>query len=279
MKQVDLILAQFNPVLRRIDFEITEYRVEKVVETLHKVLSFDREKPLTLALDCTLDFIDSPRVSHLLNEFQKEIKMGSLNIICYRSGLKFDLFGMDNYCGAPFFMIHNQETKWAHFDLILNDPGLQTDRLSLNWFCLAYKCAADQLELYRKQIFDNTRALLNKVPQRLLHDQSSNYRIIPVEEGADLAFLDIKIFGPLHAIRGGLLAGGSLYLKCMEGGHPIFYRPSLGLYHPNFSMIFCDNFTTIRLTLGLDPAQIDVLAKTFELIDSLNGSSSIFVFF
>lgn len=271
LKQAGLILAQFNPVLRRIDFEIAEYRVERIAETLHKVLSVRREKPLTLALDCTIDFINSPRIGHLLSEFQKEIEMGQLNIICYRSGLKFDLFGMDNYCGAPFFMIHNQDPKWAHFDFILNDPGLQTDRLSFNWFCLAYKCAAHQLELYRKQIFDNTRALLRKVPQRLLHSKSHNYRIVPVEEGADLAFIDLKIFGPFHAVRGGVLAGGSLYLRCLEEGHPIFYRPSLGLYHPNFSMIFCNNFTTIRLTLGLDPAQIDILAKTFERIDLLNG--------
>jgi hypothetical protein len=272
-QQVDLILGQFNPVLRRIDFEIAEYKVEKIAETLHKVLSSRKGKPLTLVLDCTLDFIDSPRVSQLLNEFQQEIEMGVLNIICYRSGLKFDIFGMDNYCGAPFFMIHNQDKKWTYFDLILNDPALQTDQLSFNWFCLAYKCAANQLELYRKQIFDNTRALLNKLPKRLLDVKRGNYRIIPVEESANPAFLDIKIFGPFHEIRGGILAGGCLYLKCMEENHPIFYRPSLGLYHPNFSMIFCKNFTTIRLTLGLDPAQIDILAKSIEIIDSLNGSS------
>jgi len=274
LKQVDLILAQFNPVLRRIDFEITEYKVEKIAEVLHKVLNSRKEqKSLTLALDCTLDFIDSPRVTKLLDEFQKEIEMGILNIIGYRSGLKFDIFGMDNFCGAPFFMIHNRDPKWADFDLLLQDPSLQTDPLSVNWFCLAYKYASFQLELYRKQIFDNTRALLDKVPPRLLHDKRIDYRIIPVEKGADLAFLDIKIFGPFHEIRGGLLAGGCLYLKCMEGGHPIFYRPSLGLYHPNFSMIFCKEFTTIRLTLGLDPAQIDILARCFEIIDSLNGSS------
>jgi hypothetical protein len=273
-QQVDLILSQFNPVLRRIDFEIAEYKVEKIAETVHRALNTQREKPLTLALDCTLDFIDSPRVSKLLQEFQREIKMGVLNLICYRSGLKFDIFGMDNYCGAPFFMIHNQDKKWADFDLILNAPALQTDSLSLNWFCLAYKCAQDQLELYRKQIFDNTRALLNKIPKRLLDMKRGNYRVIPVEEGANSSFIDIKVFGPFHAMRGGVLAGGCLYLKCMEDGHLIFYpRPSLGFYHPNFTMIFCDNFTTIRLTLGLDPAQVDLLAKSIEMIDSLNGSS------
>ena len=99
-KEVDLILAQFNPVLKRIDFEVTEYRAERVIETVGKALEAREGKPLTLALDCTLDFIDSPRAGVLLETFQQEIKAGALNLICYRSGLKFDLFGMDNYCGG-----------------------------------------------------------------------------------------------------------------------------------------------------------------------------------
>jgi hypothetical protein len=56
----------------------------------------------------------------------------------------------------------------------------------------------------------------------------------------------------------------------MEGGQPIFYRPSLGFYHPNFTMLFGEENTTIRLTLGLDPAQVDILAECFEKIDALN---------
>jgi hypothetical protein len=210
-------------------------------------------------------------VGRLLTEFQDEIIKGSLNIVCYRSGLKFDLFGMDNYCGAPFYMMHAQTPAWAAFDALLTDPILQTDHLSLNWFCLAYQSAAPQLELYRKQIFDNTRSFLSKVPSRLLNPNSP-YRIVPVEEGADPAFIDIKVSGPLHQIRGSMLIGGCLSIKCMEGGHPIFYRPSLGLYHPNLTMIFCEERTTIRLTLGLDPAQIDVLVDCFKMVDTLNDS-------
>jgi hypothetical protein len=69
-----------------------------------------------------------------------------------------------------------------------------------------------------------------------------------------------------------MLIGGCLSLKCMEGGHPIFYRPSLGLYHPNLTMIFCEERTTIRLTLGLDPAQIDLLVDCLNMVDTLNDS-------
>ncbi len=269
--QADLLLAQFNPVLKRIDLKHTEYRVEKIAESLHRALAMKRSNPLTLALDCTMDYIDSTRVAPLLEEFQEEIEEGSLNVICYRSGLKFDLFGMDNYCGAPFYMVHKQGPEWAQFDSLLSDPALVTDSLSLNWFCLAYRSAADQLDLYRRQIFHNTRALLDKIPPRLFSEHSK-YRVIPVQRNADAAFIDIKIYGPLHTLRGSLLAGGCLYYKSMEAGLPIFYRPSLGLYHPNISIIFGETCTTIRLTLGIDPAQIEILANCLRMIDALNGS-------
>lgn len=270
-KDADLILAQFNPVLKRIDFHVSEYKVENIAKTLHKALNSGREKPLTLGLDCTLDYINSPRVSKLLTEFQHEIEKGALNVVCYRSGLKFDLFGMDNYSAAPFYMIHNKDAKWAAFDRLSTDPVLQTDRLSLNWFCLVYQNAASYLELYRKQIFDNTRAFLNKISPRLMNNENIRYRIVPVDKDADPAFVDIKIYGPLHEIRGGLV-GGLLSLKCMENRLPMFNRPSLGFYHPNFCLLFGKDCSTIRLTIGLDPAQVDLLAKCFETIDSLNGS-------
>lgn len=270
-EEVDLIIAQFNPALKRIHLFSTEYHVEKIAETLHQAFNARQGKPLTLALDCTFDFIDSPRVGALLREFQNEITDGLLNIICYRSGLKFDLFGMDNYAGAPLYMIHSQDPQWAFFDALLTDPVLQADHLSLNWFCLAYQNAAPQLELYRKQIFDNTRELLSKIPERLF-DPSSRYRTLFFHEEADAAFVDIKISGAFHEARGAALVAGCLALRCMERGHPVFFRPSVGFYHPNFTMLFSKGITTIRLTVGLDPTQVDVLAECFEIIDTLNGA-------
>lgn len=270
--QVDLILAQFNPALKRIDLLPTEYREENVMQFLQKSFKNRNKKPLILALDCTFDYIDSPRVGQLLEAFQSEIEKGYLNIICYRSGLKFDLFGMDNYSGAPLYMIHNRDPHWAPFEILRNDPALKADSLSLNWFCLAYKNAAPTLELYRKQIFDNTRALLERLSPRL-YDKNSPYRVIPFRSGTDPTFIDIKVSGPLHKVRGSALAGGLLYLRGMEQGYPIFYRRSVGFYHSNFSMLFCDENATIRLTVGLDAAEVDLLAETFEILDTLNGAT------
>jgi hypothetical protein len=267
-KEVDLVLAQFNPPLKRIDMNHTEYKVEHIVESLRQIFSSGRKKPLTVAIDCTIDFIDSPRIGALLKTFENEITAGLLNVICYRSGLKFDLFGMDNYCGAPVYMVHAKKPHWAPFESLMTDPVLLADDLSLNWFCLAYKYCAKELDEYRRQIFDNTRKLLQTLPPGLFHGE--HYRVVPFAAEAEPAFLDIKITGAFHEVRAAALLGGTLYLKCMENGHPIFYRPSLGFYHPNFTMLFGKECSTIRLTLGLDPSQIDVLAECFKTIHSLN---------
>ncbi len=268
-EEADLLLAQFNPVLKRgSGCTVQLYTIEKVEEALHKAFGSSRKKPLILALDCTLDTIHSPNVAHLLEEFQSKILQGDLAVICYRSGLKFDLLGMDNFAGAPFYMIHSQSPHWTFLDSLTKDPALQADLLSLNWFCLAYQYLAPLLDQYREQIFENTRVLLKRIPPSLL--SSHRYQVIPFEEGLNPGFIDIKIRGPLHKIRASALVGGSLYLRCMEAKHPIFYRRSIGFFHPNFGILFDDTYSTLRLTIGLDPSQIDVLTKCFEEIDALN---------
>ncbi len=267
-EKVDLLIAQFNPVLKRTDHPVLLYQVEPIHEMIRKSL-VSREKPLVVAIDATLDYINSFHLEKLLTEFEKEIKEGRVLILCYKSGLKFDLFGMDNYCGAPFFMIHSKDTHWDPFKRLLNDPVLLTDSLSINWFCLAYEYCTDYLELYRAQIFQNTRELIEKLPYRLLSSRST-YRVVPVKGDVDTSFIDIKVSGSFHKKKAAALVGGLLYLSCMQNGHPVFYRISLGFYHPNFTMIFGPDCSTIRLTLGLDPAQIDVIVRSLEKIDTLN---------
>jgi len=270
LKEVDLILAQFNPVWKGAQLPKVSYKEENIPEIVRNSLNVREDKPLVLAIDCTFDFIDSPKVAALLYEFQDAIKKGNLSVLCYRSGLKFDLFGMDNYCGAPFYMIRSKDPKWDFLGELLNDPVLQTDLLSHNWFCLAYQNAAPELDLYRKQIFENTQKLLDKIPARLLSSQDLPYKVTPFEKGVNSTFIDITVTGPLHKIKAGALISGLLTLKCIAHGFPLFYRTSVGLYHTNLTQVSSSECSTVRLTLGLDPAQVDVLADCFTIIDKLN---------
>lgn len=268
-KEADLLLAQFCPAWKRGEAYATRYREEPIAANIRKALQARQGKPLTVALDSTLDYLDSPQISQLLLEFQKEIEEGRLNFICFRSGSKFDLFGIDSYAGAPVFMIHNPDPYWSHFDAFLNDAALQTDLLSVNWFCLAYKTLAPQLEMYRKQIFDLTRTILDKAPQKFF-DKNSTYQIVPVEEGAHPSFIDIKVIGPLHYEKAAAIVCGCLYLRSIAKKFPIFYRRSLGFYHANFGCLKGDDCSSVRLTVGLDQAHVDVLVDTLHAINSLN---------
>lgn len=269
-KDVDLLLAQFNPNLRCLTTK--KYEQEKIEDMLFQAFAVRGKKPLTLALDCTVDYINSKKVGFILKRFKKEIEDGRLNVICYRSGLKFDLFGMDNYCGAPLCMIHSKHSHWSFFDLLLKEEALLTDRLSLNWFCLAYKHTGRELDLFRSAIFANTRTLMDQIPDTLF-DKSSPYQVIKTDKESDLTFIDIKTSGFCHALRGAVIAGGLLYLKCMENKIPIFYRTGFGFYHSNFSMLFFPEMTTIRLTLGLDFTEIDMFVKIFQTLDIFNQKS------
>lgn len=265
-EQADLLITQFNPVLKlRGEFE---YKVEPVADSIHKALKNRKGTPLTVAIDCTIDFLHSPRLDKIILEFAEDIRQGTLNLIGFRSGNKFDLFGMDNYCGAPIFMIHNKESKWHFFDEYIAEKGLATDRLSLSWFCAAYKFASNELDIYRKHIFENTRSLLSKVPKTLF-DLKARYRISPAEQEADLAFIDVKIAGPFHAWRCAALVAAPFYLTTLESGHPMFNRPSLGFYHPNCKIHFVKDCSVIRLTLGLDPTEVDLFAGCLQKMAEL----------
>jgi hypothetical protein len=260
-KKVDILVEQFNPVLR-LEGEVV-YRLENIAQNLHKCLAVREGVPLVVALDCTIDFLHSRKMIDLLQEFTPQIEKGALCVIGFRSGNKFDLFGMDNYCGAPFFVIHNQDPKWNVCASLFTDDSVQADTLSVNWFCLAYKYAAPQLELYRKQIFDNTRALLQKVT---VAGNGSRVRVSPAEEEADLAFLDVKVFGAMHKYRSAVLVAGLFFITSMEEKRPMFNRPSLGFYHSNCTMQFGEVNSTIRLTLGVDPAEVELFAGCLESI-------------
>ncbi len=258
-KQVDILVEQFNPVLR-LEGEVV-YRIENIAQNLHKCLELRGGLPLVLALDCTIDFLHSRKMADLLQEFTSQIENGALCVIGFRSGNKFDLFGMDNYCGAPFFVIHNQDPKWNVCASLFTDDSVQADILSVNWFCLAYQFAPTQLELYRKQIFDNTRALLQKVN---IVGNKTRVRVSPAAPETDLAFLDVKVFGSLHKLRSAALVAGLFFITSMEEKRPMFNRPSLGFYHPNCTMQFGEANSTIRLTLGLDPAEVELFAGCLE---------------
>ncbi len=70
-----------------------------------------------------------------------------------------------------------------------------TDPTSLQWFALANKYAAKQVDGCRKLIFQNCRKVLNQVPVQLQPTNNSKVWVCEVDEAMDPAFIDIKVVG------------------------------------------------------------------------------------
>ncbi|BBI18074.1 hypothetical protein [Neochlamydia sp. S13] len=265
LKQIDLYACQFNPNIE-IDADHTHYAIRDVKEDIRQILWQKNEnKQLTVAVDCTIDYINSPKVHDLLATFQEEIKDGKLNFVFFRSGQKFDMFGMDNYYGSPFYMVNNGKAPWDAFNSLTEDIAHKTDQLSLQWFSLAYKYTTEQMDSYRSAIFKNTREILDGVPpllQPLGKESSQKIRISTADPEMECSFIDIKLIGKGHALKSRAIMG-LFYKKCLAKGIKVHSRASFGFYHPNCIIISVnaeEGSSTIRINPGLNPEENQVIA-------------------
>lgn len=256
VKRVDFYGCQPNPGIE-IDSKHTHYALHDAAGDIRKIL---KEKPdtehLTVGVDCTIDYFNSQKVYDLLAEFENEIISGKLNFIFFRSGQKFDMLGMDNYYGSPFYMVNNGSSHWKAFDVLMHDEVYKADSLSTQWFCLVNEYASEYLDNYRRLIFQNTREILKNVPEVLKPGAKKNQRIRvnTIDEKIDSCFIDIKLTGRFHRLRGYAILA-HFYKKCLEMGIKSHSRASFGFFHPN-STIFLFNAhrdsSTVRINPGLN---------------------------
>ena len=80
-------------------------------------------------------------------------------------------------------MIHNGAKHWEAFHDLLSKEAYQTDELSTQWFCVAYKYIREELDAYRQLIFQNTRAILRQVPNILLPGGNAQIKVAKVARG------------------------------------------------------------------------------------------------
>lgn len=262
IKKIDLYACQFNPSFE-VDSKITGYKVNTIADDIKKIFSTKPEtKQLTVVVDTTIDYINSEKNQMLLKEFEKEILEGKLNIIFTKSGQKFDQFGMDIYYGAPYFMINNGESHWKSTNSLFSREAHKIDSLSLQWFNLTYKYAADSLEEYRKAIFHNTREILDTCSKKLFTDQSKPQRISisHVDDGIDPSYIDLKIRGYNHAEMGRSIQK-QFYKYMLKQGIKVNRKASFGFYHANLMKASENNCSSIRINPGIDPKENAIIVK------------------
>lgn len=259
--RVDLFVGEFNPNIEK-DLSHTVYHARDPIGDVAALLTAKPEtERLTVVLDSTIDFVRSDKAGAFLAHYSKEIEEGRLNVLFIRSGQKFDMLGMDNYYGSPFYMVNNGDSYWQPFNALVQEEAFQTDPLSMQWFCLANRYAFEHMEAYRERIFTNTRSILEQIPEGLKPGNNPDIQVSLFEEGIDPCFIDIKLTGDLKAFR----RVQNAFLSTFIGGkRKVYSKPGFGFLSPNF-LPFADSQGApriIRINPGLDPADADLLIET-----------------
>ncbi len=259
--QVDLYVGEFNHNVKLLSThkEYTPGDLIKEVTTLLEAKP--HTKHLTVAVDSTIDFVSSPKAKAVLQHFSEDIRVGKLNFVFFRSGQKFDMFGMDNYYGSPWYMINNGASHWNTFDVLTSDEVFKTDFLTNQWFCLVNKYAPKEVDEYRKAIFDNAKEVLKHVPEILLPEGNPKIRICTVAEGMEPGFIDIKCFGD-HSERIAHSLERYIYKLFTEKNLKIHSRGGYGYINPNVNLFIGGlerdsdvRYTTMRLHPGINPEE------------------------
>lgn len=237
--------------------ETHHYEPEDVIGAVKQILEKNpADARLTVAIDCTIDYIQSKKAKDLLKAYVKQIKDGKLNFIFYRSGQKFDMLGLDSYYGAPYYMVNNGSTYWEHYQKTLSQSSFQTDPLSLQWFCLSNKYGGEYLDVYRKIIFENNREILKEIPSILLRENKPiAISVSTAAPGMDTSFIDIKVL----AKKSGAIVNEieKLYYEMFgKAGKKAHSRGSFGFYHPNLNIIPGEGVRNVRVNLGISKKDV-----------------------
>lgn len=267
IEKVDLYVTEFNHNID-VDPEHTHYQKGTVIEDIRRIF---REKPktdqLTVAIDGTIDFTRSQDLAHVLKTFETEIQEGRLNIVVFRSGQKFDMLGLDNYYGAPFFVVNNKDPKWDEFNMLHTDAAFQTDPLSTQYFSWL-ACSNPAIpDAYKQQIFDNARAILQTVPPSLMPtEQEHEICVSTFEEDVKTPFIEIKFHleDEYEQYRIADEIQESFYHHFAKEGKLVYRRGSFGFAHPNFTVIG----PKWRINPGLDPNENRIYQQFFQ---EMNG--------
>jgi hypothetical protein len=265
--KIDLYFGEFSPNIS-IDRRLKRYQGTDVIQEITDLIaSKPQTEYLTVAIDCTIDLVQSQKVKKLLKHFAKEIEAGKLNFVFFRSGQKFDMLGMDSYYGAPFYIVNNGSSRWKAFNDLTTRDTYKTDPTSLQWFALANKYAAKQMDGYRKLIFQNCRKVLNQVPVQLQPTNNSKVWVCEVDQTMDPAFIDIKVVGENPGAFRPYLTN-ELLSTFKKHGMEMYTRASFGFFHCNLNVMPTSDGIglTFRINMGLDPKEVDLVVEVLQKI-------------
>lgn len=264
IEKIDLYVQEFHHNID-IDPKYTHYKKGTIAEDIKAIfINKPETDALTVVIDATIDFTRSEDLRELFAEFKDEIRQGRLNFVVFRSGQKFDMLGLDNYYGAPFYIVNNGDKKWANFDRIKTEKVYQTDELSEQFFCWMGETGFEWIEEYKKLLFENQRKIMELVPEGLKPKAGRAICISSFEQGVLAPFFEIAIDSTDKLQEGHRLKLHEFIVRLfMEEDKLIFERGSFGFHHPN--LVWID--PKFRINPGLDPSEIPLYKELFDILE------------
>lgn len=265
IEKVDMYVAEFYHNID-LDPDYTNYEKGTVIEDIRNIFQKKPIDSLTVAIDATLDAANSEDIKYLLQAFENEIKDGKLNIVVFRSGQKFDMMGLDNYFGSPFYTVNNGDKKWDEFSKIKTEQAFQTDPLSQQFFSWMAATGPEIVDQYKNQIFNNTREILKTVPEGLQPEEGREVCISTFDEGVKTPFIEITINLKDEDKKQELQKWAQQhFMQLFTADHKLVYvRGSFGFPNPNITWID----PKMRINPGVDPDDIRLFQQYFEDLEA-----------
>jgi hypothetical protein len=277
---LDLFVGEFH---HNISTERNRYQPENLIEQVRAML--DAQPPLvsprfTVAIDSTIGLTDAPEIANFLKAFRAEIAAGTLNVVLFRSGQKFDMAGMDNFNGG-LTATYNATNNFATYNAGAADayPPAQAN---LQGMMHLEHSARQGLDLYRSAIMAAHRQLLMpnhpaSLPRTLIGTGNTNEMLqIAPNTDRNVVFLDIR--SPLGT-HGQTDGSNTMYLAIKQRFEQLASeqklmhadRPSFGFPHLNVTLIGAEK---LRINLGLESeASLKVIRDNLVLIDQVGSAA------
>jgi Domain of unknown function (DUF4157) len=265
---VDIYVADFH---HNISLNRNVYRTEdlqhQVNELFNAGLVADK---FTVAIDCTIDFIDSEDIRDFLKQNEARIKGGQMNVVLYRSAQKFDMLGLDNYYGGFTISINNSE-KYDAFNQRMSAKEDQASGISAQGMAHLAGNAGEHLDKYRAALMESTMRVYKALPPECIYAEGSEspMQISKIEDPRSV-FLDIKfppIKTPAIANDVGTAISDKIFAYAASQGLALTARASFGFATSNFTKI---GGTKVRLNPGLEgPEAMAKYARFFTMVQQV----------
>lgn len=247
-KPLDLYVCDFH---HNISLDRTHYQIENLQ---HHVDELYRNNlvadTFTVAIDCTIDFVNSEDVQAFLEHNKARIESGQLNVVLFRSAQKFDMFGMDNYYGG-FTVSINDHATFADFNDRMETPEDQLKGTSLQGLTHIGMYASEDTDTYRKALMANTKRFYDALPDGLIWSEGSTSAMqVAKTDDPNAVFLDIKFPGNPQASDAFM---ARLKQFAEDEKLPLTGRASFGFATTNLNLIHGEK---TRLTPGLEGPDI-----------------------